>query len=1179
LTEGTGAGRLNPPSHTANPTQAGEAPGEKYLGERMTSKKSCSSAWVYVCLAVLALLCGSRAQAQTFRGTVLGTVTDSTGAAIAGATVTVKNTGTGLTRTVTTGEDGSYSVPELPIGNYSVTVERAGFKTAVVTGIVVEVASERRADVILEPGALAQRVEVSGEELPQVESTSNVLGGIVESKIVTNLPVNGRDYQKLIYLVPGVAGSPDQITDSPGSFGVFSVNGARGRSNNFLLDGTDMNDGYRNDPAINEAGVFGTPATILPVEAIAELRVASNFEAEYGRSAGGVINVVTKSGTNTWHGSGFEFFRNNALDARNYFNEKGSPQNPFHNNQFGGSLGGPIVKDKTFFFLDYEGLREKGAEASTACVPTAQDIATATANNGGTVNPVIANLLARNPWPTPNLPGSCVTDGTDGQTPVPANISLATPFSNRVDSAIVKIDHSFSPNNLLTGRYYIGDSDQSFPLALVGGGLVPGFNTATPTRVQLISLSFVSTLTPSIVNEARLGWNRFAEGFFPQDRSFDPTSIGLNTVQPGTPNANKYNFGLPKISVSGLAPLGADNGDPRQRVDTNWHYIDNVSWKAGKHDIKFGYEFRRTSISQIFNRGFRGTLSFSDTSLANGDPFDATALQNFIAGRPQGGSQRQGNTNRNTYENSYAGYIQDSYHWTRRVVLNLGLRYDYFGIVQEKHGNFTNFDPITGIPFFVAGGRLYRPDYNNFAPRVSVAWDVTGKGKTVVRAGYGMFYDAFSQDMFMGHLPFNSGFDPGPAYSGFGPNPISQADLREVFDPNAFGGTGGFVNAPLDPNQPVYNTFASPMGDAFGVDQKIRTPYMQNFNANFQQDLGHRMTFQIGYVGSNGHKLFRFRDLNQPTEAAIKAYDYHSFGCCVPVGLNGFFTYMNYEESSANSVYNALQTSWRIDGWRGITSTLNYVWSHSIDDASDGEDFVPNASQPDNSQGPIRFNRGNSNFDIRNRLTWNFIYQFPNTTGSWQRLRNGWGINGIVTVQTGQPFQLNYNFEDDYNGSGEFFGRPDVVGPIHYNQSDPRNFLDLTSFAVPCTLDGAGTSAQNCVFSATTGNSMHFGSEGRNSLRGPNFRQFDFSLFKDTKLTERINMQLRFEAYNLFNHPNFANPYLPAFIADAAPNGIGLDGRSLGTLGLTATGDVGIGYPFLGSGGPRGLQIAAKFTF
>src|SRR4029077_1999097 len=268
-------------------------------------------------------------------------------------------------------------------------------------------------------------------------------------------------------------------------------------------------------------------------------------------------------------------------------------------------------------------------------------------------------------------------------------------------------DHSFNANNLLTGRYYIGDSDQSFPLALVGGGLLPNFNTATPTRVQLVSISYVSTISPSITNEARIGWNRFAEGFFPQDRSFDPTSIGLNTVAPGTPNASKFNFGLPKISVSGpgssLAPLGSDNGDPRQRVDTNWHYSDGISWKAGKHDIKFGYEYRRTSVSQIFNRGFRGTLSF--------DNLDA-----FIAGTPNPSifhsTQASGNTNRNTFENSYAGYFQDSIRLTRKFVLNLGLRYDYFGTMQEKHGLFTNVDPATGITSQVASGRLYQPDYN-----------------------------------------------------------------------------------------------------------------------------------------------------------------------------------------------------------------------------------------------------------------------------------------------------------------------------------------------------------------------------------------------------------------------------------------------------------------------------------
>ena len=1114
-----------------------------------------------VCVfSALMLLTPVHTPGQTFRGTILGVVTDSSGAAVPDAKVTIKNMDTGLTRTVTTTDDGGYTVPELPIGNYSVMVEKGGFKVGVVSGIHVEVSTEKRADVVLQPGQLAQQVEVTGEDLPLVDTTSNTLGGLIDAKVATNLPVNGRDYQKLLFLVPGVTGSPDQITDSPGSFGIFSVNGARGRANNFLLDGTDMNDGYRNDPAINEAGVFGTPATILPVEAIAELHVASNFEAEYGRSAGGVVNVVTKSGTNAFHGSAFEYFRNNALDARNYFNNVGLPQNPFHNNQFGGSLSGPIVHDKLFFFVDYEGTRESGAQATASCVPTANDILFNAPTPGDltSINPVVTNILAQKGWPKPTGTGSCLGNPVDGPAVASGtNTVLSTPFLNDINGGIIKVDYNVNTNNSLTGRYYIGDSTQIFPLALVGGGALPGYSTNTPTRVQLISISYVSVLSPSVVNEARLGWNRFAEGFFPQDGTFDPASIGLNTGGTG------YNLGMPRINVGSFPQLGASSSDPRNRVDSNWHFIDNISWKKGKHDIKFGYEFRRTTVSQNFNANFRGKLAFS-------------SLGDFLAGVPDGGSQLAGVTNRNTFENSQAAYVQDTYHILRNVTLSLGLRYDYFGIVTEKHENFSNVDPTTGLGFAVGPGHLYNPDYNNWAPRVSVAWDVTGKQKTVVRAGYGIFMDAFSQDMFMGHLPFNSGFDPGPAYNGFvGPNQIS---------------TVGLLGGPLNPALPVFSG-TSPMGDAFGVDQGIRTPYMENYNLNVQQQLTRTMSFQVSYVGSQGHKLFRFRDINQPTQAQITAAD---LGCdCInDYGVPRFFAqpgntnpspfyYINYLEGSANSNYNSLQFSYQINNWHGLTSTVNYTWSHSLDDASDGEDYVPNASQPNNSQAVIGANRGNSNFDVRNRFVWNFIYQIPDAKDSrYKLIRNGWGVNGIVTVQSGQPFQLNYNFEDDFDGSGEGFGRPDIVGPVHYNQHDPTQFLDLSSFAVPCTpITVGGSPAFDGTASTCVPGTRHFGSLGRNSLIGPNFRQFDFSIYKDTHLTERLVMQLRFEAYNLFNHPNFANPYLPNFIADASPHGFETTGRSSGFYNLSATGDVGIGYPFLGSGGPRGLQLAAKFTF
>lgn len=1133
--------------------------------------RSFRSLGVVACLLATSFLGNSpAAKAQTFRGTILGTITDSSGAAIPGATVTIKNVDTGLTRKVTTAEDGSYAAPELPIGNYSLTVEKEGFKEGVVTGVRVEVSSERRADVTLQPGQLAQKVEVIGEELPQVETTSDTLGGIVESKVVTNLPVNGRDYQKLIFLVPGVTGSPDQITDSPGSFGIFSVNGARGRANNFLLDGTDMNDGYRNDPAINEAGTYGTPATILPVEAIAELRVASNFEAEYGRSAGGVINVVTKSGTNDLHGSAFEFFRNTVLNARNYFNPVGQQQEPFHNNQFGTSLGGPVIKDKTFFFIDYEGVREVGKLNYTTLVPTPQEIALATQDIGGAVNGVVAKLLAMNPWPAPNISSATAVPFSGVN-----NVFVATPFSNSVDNGIIKIDHNFNKDNLLTGRYYIGNSEQSFPLGLVGGSLLPGYNVTTPTRVQMVALSFVSVISASMVNEARLGWNRFAEGFYPEDRSFDPSSIGLDT------GVSSYDFGLPRINVGTYAQIGANYTVPRQRVDTNWHYIDNLSWKSGKHDIKFGYEFRRTSIAQILDIDFRGKLSFSPT--APPDAFCAAqisvsncqALELFLEGTATGGTIASGDTNRNTFQNSQALYFQDSYRMTRRFTLNLGLRYDYYGLIQEKHQNFTNIilDPatLTATPTIIGGGRLYQPDYKNVAPRVSIAWDVTGKQSTVVRAGYGIFYDAFSQDAFMGQVPYNSLFDPGNTYAGFGPNPISFASASGI----PFGAG------------PAFGSF-SPMSDGFGVDPHLRTPYMQNFNLNVQQQIGRKTALQVGYVGSNGHKLLQTVDANQPTQAAITAAD---LACdCINDGTVPrhytstnpaySFYYLNYLQSSANSNYNSLQTSYHVNDWHGITSTFNYVWSHSIDDASDLWEYIPNGSTP-NETYTKNPNRGNSNFDVRNRITWNFIYQIPDAKdSSLKLLRNGWGVTGIVTVQSGQPFQFNYNFEDDFDGSGSYYGVPDIVGPVHYNQNDPNNYINLDAFAVPCTpIVVNGAPAFNGTAASCQPGTRHYGDLGRNSLIGPHFRQFDFTLFKNTHLTEKLNMELRFEAYNLFNHPNFANPYLPFFIADPSINGATPNGRYIGSYPLASTGDVGIGYPFLGSGGPRSMQIAAKFNF
>ncbi|MBA3915721.1 MAG: TonB-dependent receptor, partial [Acidobacteriales bacterium] len=383
-----------------------------------------------VATVICTFLLVSLLSAQSFRGGIVGIVTDPTGATIADAQVKVTSSGTGLNRTVQSDAEGNFRFSELPVGSYDITVTKSGFNTQTTKGVMVTVSSDTRTDVRLAPGTVQEVVEVEAAT-PIVDTTGDTVGGTIQAQQLESIPVNGRDYMKVMTLVPGATSDPASVSDSPGSFGIVSVNGNRGRSNNYLLDGTDMNDGYRNDPAINEGGVFGVPSTILPLDALEAVPVISGAEAEYGRNSGGTINIVTKSGTNDLHGSIFEYFRNNALDARNYFNSSG-PANSFHNNQFGGSLGGPIWKDHTFFFLSYEGQREKGGISSLGHVPTTSDVNAAIASAGSAASPVILDLLANHyPWPQAN-----VAIDANGN-----NLLATTTFSNRLDSFIGKIDH------------------------------------------------------------------------------------------------------------------------------------------------------------------------------------------------------------------------------------------------------------------------------------------------------------------------------------------------------------------------------------------------------------------------------------------------------------------------------------------------------------------------------------------------------------------------------------------------------------------------------------------------------------------------------------------------------------------------------------------------------------------
>jgi hypothetical protein len=688
-----------------------------------------------------------------------------------------------------------------------------------------------------------------------------------------------------------------------------------------------------------------------------------------------------------------------------------------------------------------------------------------------------------------------------------------TRFDNRVDSLIAKSDHRVGAGDLLTVRYFFGDSDQSFPLGLLGGGVLPGYNTDTPTTVNLLSGSFTHVFSPRVLFEARGGLNRFAEDFFPEDRDFDPRSVGLNTV------TDPRDFGLPQIRVDGFTSAGANLSVPRGRVDTNYHALGSVSYSQGRHNLKLGSEFRRTSVDGFFDAGYRARLDFA-------------SLEDFVAGRLSGGRQAKGDSRRFTFENNTSLYAQDNFRVQHNVTLNWGVRWDYYGVIGEAEQRFSAFDTTAATVTPVTS--LYGKDWNNVSPRASVAWDLTGQSRSVLRGGYGLYYDAFSQDFFVGQLPWNT-FNPGPAYN----------DIRFSFEP---------VSA-ISAGAPVFEDGSFSASDVFTVDRQLRTPYVHVYNANFQQELGAHAAMQIGYVGSVGHALFRYRDINQadPSSGAVPFPD---------------FVYINQFESTARSRYNSLQASLRWRDWRGFTSTMNYTLSKSMDTASDGQDYVPNASQPDDSRNP-EAEWAPSNFDARHRFTWLFTWEITPASGG-SALTSGWAVNGVVTLASGQPINVNYLFEDDYNGSGEYFGRPDLVGDPFRDTGGPDRFLNLAAFAAPCTPDGAGSCAGG----------RHFGNLPRNAFYGPAFHNVDLSLVKNTALGGRARLQVRLDTFNVFNHPNFASPMLPNFAIDFLQNGIDpATNRGVGFLPLTATPDVGGGNPFLGGGGPRSMQLAVRVSF
>src|SRR6202140_262833 len=784
--------------------------------------------------------------AQSTTGRILGTVTDPSGAAVAGATVVVTDVQRGTSRTVTTDQSGSYAVPDLQPGTYEIRVEVKGFKTVQRPSVQIEVATDVRADFTLQTGQVTETVTIT-EESPLLNTTSSTLGGTLSNKEINDLPLNGRNYENLLQLRPGVMRYPG------GGFSTTSTDGLRAEDNAYFIEGLFNSEPFSGQGIINGAGIAGDSATILPIDAIQEFNVQENPPAEYGWKPGAVVNVGLKSGTNSLHGSAFAFGRDGAMDARNYFNASPAPKNPRTLEQFGGSFGGAIIKDKAFFFGSYEGQRYGVGNSysvtppSMASLPAAGNCTSPLVNGdcGGSIPDAIDDLLANSVpiSPTSLLISGCTVNGagataavTCAGTGFPINntqsINIVQGFPNNVgvDNVIGKVDVNLNAHNNISGMYFFGNNSgtvEDFP------ELQSKWRSKIHTRAQVVGGNWIWTPNARWVNEARVGYNRLYQPTLPGDLNTPASGYGLNTGVSGP-----FTGGLPRIGFAGafVPGLGAFKWPKFQGPDSITQFIDHVSYTAGKHAFKFGGELHRDGVSGGAFGNARGSITFlGGVALAN-----STALEDFFAGDPFKASVQVGNPNLQLHNWAYGAFFQDDWRATRNLTLNLGLRYEYSSVIKEAHNLLGNFDPNSTTGLIQAGmhgvNGPYNPDHKNFAPRFGFAWDVTGKGNTVVRGGGSLVYETINWEAL---LAFNNAFG------------LSNVPPGAII--NAAGGTaGGTITAsnlaipPIlpqwDSGVPLYganvstsapNCFNNPC-PIMSVDRNITTPYVWTWTVNLQ---------------------------------------------------------------------------------------------------------------------------------------------------------------------------------------------------------------------------------------------------------------------------------------------------------------------------------------------------------
>jgi hypothetical protein len=1063
-------------------------------------------------LIAAALMIAAMAWGQGAVGTITGNITDGSGAAVSGAKVTASNTGTGAESIATTNDTGLYRFVDLPPGTYSIIVEANGFRKTTLSAQRLVVASTLRMDASLEVGEVNTSITV--ESVAQQVNTEDAQLGLAMTHI-DDLPIlsgnGGRNVLGLAGLQPGVILTP---TDAAGtSVGPFTVNGQRTQANNFILDGADSNDLAINVP---------DAVDIISPNALGEFRVVTGaMKAEYGRNSGAIVESTIRSGSNSFHGEATEIFRNRDLNANNFFlNQSGTARPQFNLNDFDANVGGPIIKNKTFFFASYLGFRRVYGVSNSGTVFTDQERAAILA--GGTA----AAKAIVNMTPPPN-------SGTDQYVSAPGD------RLNR-DQGVLKIDHRFSNANNFSVSYFTERSTDSAPFSF-GGPPLPGFGELDLETSHNVALHDTHTFSPNVLNEALASFHRRDQpGVVPQNKA-TPASLGFTGIIPDDPSA----AGPPFMIIGGIN-VGNTYQGPQARRDNTWQYQDTVSWIKGRHSMKFGAEFRAYEQNQVFDFINNGYLQFTGDftlgsfgtatpvlpGLANSDP----SINDFAHGQvlfyDQANAQKQGYRDK-----FFSAFAQDDFKVSRNLTLNVGLRYDYGAPLTEIRNQATTFRlgqqssvfPTAPVDMVFPGDTgvsrsTYSPDRTNFGPRVGIAWDPTGTGKISIRTGFGVFYNVPESELSLQYLAT-------PPY-GAQVVAIASTDMTNPYS-TAIGTTplaqNPFPFAPAKPGDKFNFPSVAPLHFTF-MDPHFQTPSAMQYSLQVQYQVAKDWLADAAFVGSQGRHLEDRREFNPGVvmPGANTSNDdlrrRYNLGNPQDAQFGGaVFTGLTDQLSDSNSSYSSLQLSLTKRTSHGLTLTNSYTYSHCIDNGS--------GLRTNSNPFSAAYDRGNCDQDVRHAYVGSAIYELPwfhDQRGFAGHVLGGFDIAPLVTLQSGIPFDITDGGDRSLTGAGD--DRPDYVGG-NVQFVDPRsNMFGALNSYFNGTGGGTGSAATNPYFHRVgTAGSLakgagRYGDFGRNVFHGPGTLNADLRIQKRVRVTEGQSLILRAEAFNFFNHTQFFNP-------------------------------------------------------